>query len=136
MDALRRQLAPMANLAAENQRLSDLLAQATASRLDTNGASGTNLATDGRMAELARLRRQVETFQQQSNEVASLCYSSPPHWRTRLAYRGRQLAAGRSHPVNASGAALEILAASYGTDRTNLDVTAGLSDRIRGADLK
>jgi len=132
-DDLRRQLSKMAELTAENGRLSNLLAQANAPGPHPNGA------TDERLEELARLRLQVEAFHQQSNDIQSLRSDTVA---TRAALdeaakvRRASRLASRPNPGAANGAPFEILEASYGTDRTNMDVVAEVNDRIRGGSLK
>lgn len=134
-NALRRQLGKMAELAAENQRLSNLLAQASAPR----GATGANVATDERLEELARLRGQIEALHQQGTNVESLrADTRATHDKLEQARQAlhAQRMANRNHSATGNGAPLQILQASYGTDRTNLDVSAELGDRIRGGGLK
>jgi hypothetical protein len=138
-DDLRRQLSKMAEINAENQRLSNLLAEANARRPDPNGTTGTNVALDQRLKELARLRSEVEAFHQQTSDIESV-RSNTVATRAALdeaakARRASRLAS-RKTPGAANGAPLEILEADYGTDRTNMDVSAELSDRIRGGSLK
>jgi hypothetical protein len=138
-EALRRQLGQMAELTAENERLGHLLAQANAEGTNPDGTMSTNGAIDSRSGELARLRRQMEAFQQQSNDVISLRADT-------LATRGAlkeahqaQLASqkpARHDAGSNNGAALEILEADYGTARTNLEISAALNDRIRNGSLK
>lgn len=132
-DALNRQLSKMAELAAENRRLSKLLAQANDLRPHPNAA------TDERQEELARLRIQVEALRQQSSDFESL-HSDTVATRaaldeTRKVRRASRLAS-RPNPGAVNRAPFEILAARYGTDRTNMDVVAELNDRIRGDSLK
>ena len=133
-EALRRQLLQLASLAAENQQLSNLVAQES----QAGGAPGKPGAAEGRTEELAQLRRQVAGFQQQSNAAAQLRADTEATRKTLEATRREHRAqlASRSRLANASGSPLEILAASYGTERTNLDVTAGLGDRVRHGVLR
>jgi hypothetical protein len=138
-DDLRRQLSKMAEINAENQRLSNLLAAANSRRPDPNATTRTNVATDERLKELARLRSEVEAFHQQTNDIESL-RSDTVATRAALdeaakARRANRLAS-RPKPGVAKDAPLEILEARYGTDRTNMDVVAELNDRIRGGSLK
>lgn len=138
-DDLRRQLSKMAEINAENQRLSNLLAGASAHRPDPNGTTGTDVASDERLKELTRLRSEVEAFHQQTSDIESL-RSNTVATRAVLdeaakARRASRLAS-RPNPGAANGTPLEILEADYGTDRTNMDVSAELNDRIRSGSLK
>ena len=138
-DALRRQLAQMAELTAENERLSSLLAQANAHGANMDGTAGTHGATDPRLEELARLRRQVESFRQQNNDVESIrADTRATHDALKEAHEARLASRKPVHrdPGADNGAALEILEADYGTTRTNLEISAALNDRIRGGSLK
>lgn len=140
-DALSRELSQMTELAGENQRLVNLLAQAKAKAHDANpdGTISTNGATDPRLEELAQLRSQVQAFQQQSNEVASLrADTRATHDAIKEAHQA-QLASRKPvtrDPSANSAAPLQILEADYGTVRSNLDVSAALNDRIRSGSLK
>jgi hypothetical protein len=138
--ALRRQLGKIGELTAENQRLSNLLAQANAPRGTANGATRTNGAPDGRLAELARLRSQMEARRQQSNEVTSLRGDTRATRDAledaRQALHASRVASRRNHPGAADGGPLAILEADYGTERTNREISAELNDRIRGGSLK
>jgi hypothetical protein len=138
-DDLRRQLSKMAEINAENQRLSNLLAEANARRPDPNGTTGTNVASDERLKELARLRSEVEALHQKSRDIESLRADTRATRdaleEARQARRAERMAS-RKTPGVANGAPLEILKADYGTDSTNMDVSAELSDRIRGGSLK
>ena len=138
-DDLRRQLSKMAEINAENQRLSNLLAEANARRPDPNGTTGTNVASDERLKELAGLRSEVEALHQKNRDIESLRAdtraTSNALQEAHQARRASRLAS-RPNPGAANGAPLEILEADYGTDRTNMDVSAELSDRIRGGSLK
>jgi hypothetical protein len=138
-DALRRQLAKMAKLTADNQRLSNLLAQAKASHLHPDGTAGGNVARDERLEELARLRSEVDALRQQSNEVENLRADTlATHAELKAALQAQRAnrMAGGHDSGDASGGSLQILQAQYGTDSTNLDVSAALNDRIRGGSLK
>ena len=138
-DDLRRQLSKMAEINAENQRLSNLLVEAKARRPDPNGTTRTNFATDERLKELARLRSEVEALHQKNRDMESLRAdtraTSDALEEAHQARRAERMAS-RNNPGAANGAPLEILEADYGTDRTNMDVSAELSDRIRGGSLK
>jgi hypothetical protein len=126
----------MAALAAENQRLSHALAQAQAAQTSD---TPTNLVTNPGLQELAQLRSQLNTLLQQSNDVATLHADTHAVRDALEAARQSQRASRMLHRATrdaASSAPLEILEASYGTDRTNLDVSAELNDRVQGASLK
>lgn len=81
----------------------------------------------------------MEAFHQQSDDIQSLRSDTVA---TRAALeeaakvRRASRLASRTNPSAANGAPFEILEASYGTDRTNMDVIAELNDRIRGGSLK
>jgi hypothetical protein len=138
-DDLRRQLSKMAEINAKNQRLSNLLAEANARRPDPNGTTGTNVATEERLKELARLRSEVEALHQKNREIESLRADTRATSNAlQEAHQARRAGrmASRNNPGAANGAPLEILEADYGSDRTNMDVSAELSDRIRGGSLK
>jgi phage shock protein A len=133
--ALRQQLSQRDALTAENQRLSNLLAQPKSS---TNRTSERPEAeADERAKELVRLRGEVEALRQQSKEIETLRADAR---QARAARQGgpKPLNAGQSANSGAggSGAQLEILRADYGTANTNLDVAAELQDRVRGDSLK
>jgi hypothetical protein len=138
-DALRHQLTQMAELSAENERLSKLLAQANARGANTDGTTGTNGTMDPRLEELARLRSQVESFRQQNNDVESIrADTRATHDALKMAHDA-QLASrkpARHDPDTDNGAAFQILEADYGTTRSNLEVSAALYDRMRGGSLK
>jgi predicted membrane-bound mannosyltransferase len=136
-DVLRHELNRMAELTAENERLSNLLAQTNATHPD--GTAGTNAATDQRLEEMARLRKQVEAFRQQSNDVANLRADTRATGvaldEAAQAQRANRMAS-HHNSGDTNGAALAILEADYGTTQTNLDVTDAINDRIRGGNVK
>ena len=70
--ALRQQLSPMDECIAENQRLSNLVAQANGSLSRRNEQLKAPSATDERAKELLRLRGEVEALRQQSKEIETL----------------------------------------------------------------
>ena len=137
-DVLRRQLSNMGELTAENQRLSNLLSQANARRQSPIGTAGTNVLADKNREELARLRSQLTELRQQSNEVKSLRADTSATRDTLKQAHDAHRAQLMSHnnPGAASDASFQVLQASYGTDHTNLDVSAALNDRIRNGGLK
>jgi len=128
-DALRRQLSKLSKSANELQGKTNLLASTDA---------GTNAVTNERLDELEKLRRQVAELQQQNTNIQNLLADTRAV-RTALGQSRKSQLATPPHRINpdaTNGAPLEILQASYGTDRTNLDVSAQLTDRIRGGRLK
>ena len=137
-DVLRRQLSNMEELTAENQRLSNLLSQANARRQHAIGTTGTNIVVDKNREELARLRSQLEALRQQSNEVANLDADTRATRdalkQSHDAHRAQLMS--HNNPGAASDASFQVLQASYGTDHTNLDVSAEVNDRIRNGGLK
>lgn len=133
-DALRDQLKKMAELTAENERLSNLLAQAKAARLHPDGTTGT-IATNSPAAELARLRSEVAALHQQSQNLDRLrADTRATHDELKAIHDAQR--ASRHNSGNANGDSFEILEADYGTTHSNLDVAAELNDRIRGGSLK
>lgn len=132
-DTLRRQLDKMAALIAENQRLSNLLAQANTS------LPRTNVPTDGRLEELARLREQAKELHADVNNAERLRADTIAA-RVALDEARKARRASRQaslpDPGGSSDAPFEIVSAQYGTDKTNMDVTAELNDRIHGGNLK
>jgi hypothetical protein len=88
-------------------------------------------STDNSRSELERLRAAVEGLRGQTNEITAL----------RTETRRLRAALRNSGTVPASGASdgapwIEIVEAKYGTDSTNIDVSAELNARIRGDSLK
>src|SRR5437667_5415972 len=71
-DGLRQRLSQMDKLAAENQRLSNLVAEATGLPSRSNRPAEASPATDERAKELFRLRGEVEALRQQSREIETL----------------------------------------------------------------
>jgi DNA repair exonuclease SbcCD ATPase subunit len=126
-EALRRQLDALPALLADHQQSSNRLAHANTT------------ATESQAVELARLRRDVEDLRQTTNEIATLRAdtrttreSLKEAQKTQLASRAQAVA----QQAAATNAPFQILAASYGSDRTNVDVLAELLDRMRGDTLK
>ena len=137
--ALQEQLSQADGLSAENQRLSNLVAQANGAPSRTAERSEGPSATDERAKELERLRGEVEALRQQGKEAEALREDT------------RRIRAARDNGVRAPNAAgvakagnvamvngspFEIVRAEYGTETTNMDVAAELSERIRGDGLK
>lgn len=137
-DVLRDQLSKMGEVTAENQRLSNLLSQANAQRQSPTGM-GTNVVTDEPREELARLRSQLEELRGQSNKIENLRADTRATQaaldQAHTAHRTDRMA-NRNNPVATSDESFQVLQASYGTDHTNLDVSAELNDRIRNGGLK
>jgi len=138
-DAVRHQLDKMAGLTAENQRLSNLLAQAKAPHMHQDETAGGNVAPDDRREELARLRSEVEALRQQSKDVESLrADTRATQEALKEAHEAQRASRMAAHPDagDTNSAAFEVLEAYYGTDRTSLEVSAALNDRIRNGSLK
>lgn len=136
-NSLRERLSQMDKLVAENQRLSNLVAEANGSLSGPNRAADVSPAADGPAQELARLRGQVETFDQQSKEIETL-RANTREARAAAETAGKNVSsAANSHAATtANGSQFELLRADYWTDKTNLDVAAELRERIRGDSLK
>ena len=132
----RQQLSQMPLLFAENQRLSNLVAEENGSLSPPNRAAKPSLATDESM-ELVRLRGEVKALQKQNREIEELqadTRETRAAAETALTATGVNPAAGSATSANGSG--FELLGANYWTATTNLDVTAELRKRIRGDILK
>ncbi len=136
-NTLRQRLSQTRELLAENQRLSNLVARANAP--PSRPGPAPDPAAEEREKEIVRLRGEVAALRQQNQEIETLRADT------------RQLRAGReaalktlnaspsdssSGAATASGLELEILSAGYWTEKTNLDVTAELRDRVRRGSLK
>jgi hypothetical protein len=137
--ALRQQLSQLAQLTAEDHRLSDLVAQAAAPQAPLHDQTKTPAATDGRLQELVRLRSEVEALRQQSKEIEVLRADTRQVRAAQGTGRYPQHAgntAGGNPSMTASGSQLEILSADYGTVHTNMDVAEELREKIRGDGLK
>jgi hypothetical protein len=137
--ALQQQLSPRDKLIAENQRLSNLVVQVKGSPSRPNQRSEAPSATDERVKELVRLRREVEGLRQQSNEIETLRQDTRQVRAARengLKTQNAGQAATANNGLAANGSQLEVLKAEYWTANTNLDVTEALSGRIRGDGLK
>ena len=138
-DVLRGRLSKMGDITAENRRLSNLLSQANARSQRPTETTSTNVVTDEAREELARLRSQVKALDRQSNQLEKLRGDTlATRAALEQAYSANRTNRLISHnnPPAANGASFEILEASYGTDHTNLDVSAALNDRIRNGGLK
>lgn len=137
-NALRGQLRQMAELVAENQRLSNLQLPTNASRANAIGSTNTNAAASNDRAELERLRSVVEQFSQRSNEVQTLRADTGATLTALQAAHDAHRANRMTYHNNtaANDSSFQVLQASYGTDSTNLDVAAELNDRIHNGALK
>jgi hypothetical protein len=136
---LRQRLSQMDKLAAENQRLSNLIAEANGLPARTSRPAEASLAADDPANELVRLRGEVEALRQQSKELESLRANTREvrvAAETALKTRNTNQAANSQSATPANGSQFELLRADYGTERTNLDVAAELRERIRGDSLK
>jgi hypothetical protein len=137
--ALQQRLSPMDKLIAENQRLSNLVAQAEGSPSGPNRRVAVPSATDERAKELVRLRKEVVALRQQSKEIESLREDTRQARATRensLKSQNAGRSARTGSGTSANGSQLEILQAQYWTANTKMDVTDALSERIRGDGLK
>lgn len=137
--ALRQQLSPMDECIAENQRLSNLVAQANGSQSRRNEQLKAPLATDERAKELLRLRGEVEALRQQSKEIETLREDTRQVRAARetgLKTQNAGQAAKSNSGLTSSGSQLEVLKAEYWTDNARMDVAAELRERIRGDGLK
>jgi hypothetical protein len=136
---LRAQLGRRAELERDGLELSNQLAQAQARREGGGATSGTNFVADERRDELVRLRKEIETFQQESNELVSLRADTRAAHDALAVVREAQHAARKARQraaANLSDAPMEVLQASYGTSETNLDVTDALNARVKKGSLK
>jgi hypothetical protein len=135
-NALRGRLGQRAELLAENQSLSNLLAEATPAPSRPSGSAVASPARSGAAQELARLRREVEALRQQSKEIETL------RANTRETRAAAETAVRNARAANTpgtgttNGSQLEVLRADYWTDHTSMDVAAELRERIRGDSLK
>jgi hypothetical protein len=139
-NAFQKQLSQMDEVAADNLRLSNLLARAnTSPSLIGEERARNNSAADVQTQELAQLRGEMETLRQQSKEVENLRADTR---QVRAAQESGPQTQSASHvaaiynPAAADGSQFEILKAEYWTEKTNMDVAPELRDRIRGGSLK
>src|SRR5712671_3789613 len=130
---LRQRLSQMDKLAAENQCLSNLVAEANGLSVRTSRPAEVSLAADEPAQELVRLRGEVEALRQQSKEIETLRANTREvraTAETALKTKNANQAANNQSTTPANGSQLELLRADYGTERTNLDVAAELRERI------
>ncbi len=138
-DGLRQRLSQMDELSAENQRLSSLV---MASKRSAGGDASTPreaLATDEPSDELTRLRSEAQALREQGKEIEKLQANTREvrvSAETALKSKNVPRAAGGTIASAGNGSQLEVVAANYWTDNTNLDVSDALRDRIRGDSLK
>lgn len=134
--SLRQQLIPMDQFAAQNLKLSNLLAQANAFLSIPDGQLRTFPAPD---EELLRLRAERDSLRQQSNEIQTL-REDTRQARAALKNSLETQIAGKPaktrQETTSSGSQFEILKAEYWTDHARMDVTEELRERIRGDHLK
>ena len=127
--ALQQQFDQMASLAAENERLSNLVAQASRSQSPPDDQSRELLRLRGEVGVLRQQSQELETLREDTRQARAALESSR---KTQNA--GQPANTGNEMPSKASQ--LQILKAEYWTDNARLDVTGELRDRIRGDSLK
>ena len=138
-NGLRERLSQSDKLVAENQRLSNLLAETNGLPARPNRSADVSLATVEPAKELVRLRGEVDALRQQSKEIETLRANTREvraTAETALKTENANLAANNRGATTDTGSQFELLSADYGTGNTNLDVTAELRERIRGDSLK
>ena len=126
---LRQQFDQMASLAAENERMSNLVAKASRSQA----------LPDDQSRELLRLRGEVGVLRQQSKELETLredTRQARAALESSLKRQNAGQAANTGNGLPSKASQLEILKAEYWTDKARMDVTGELRDRIRGDSLK
>ena len=131
--ALRERLSQTDQVIAENQRLSNLVAQASGPPSRPSERLEAPSGTDERLKELVHLRGEVEALRQQSKEIETLredtrqaraVQNNGPV--TQSAGQAATMSSGMT--TNAPG--LQILSAEYWTENTRLDVTAALAAKF------
>jgi hypothetical protein len=133
--ALREQLSQMDQVIAENQRLSNLVAQAKDSPARPTSRPEVPLSTDVRSKELVRLRGEVEALRQQSKEIAALREDTRQVRAAQNSVPVTQSAgqvAATSSGTATNGSQFEILKAEYWTEKATLDVTGELTRKVLG----
>jgi hypothetical protein len=136
-NGLRQRLSEMEQLVAENQRLSNLVAEANGSPSPPNRAVEASLATDEPVKDLVRLRSEVKALQQQNEEIQQLQANTREiRASAENALKATAVNTAAGSATSAGGSGFELLRADYSTATTNLDVTAELRQRIRGDSLK
>jgi hypothetical protein len=137
--ALHQQLSQRDEVIAENQRLSNLVAQANGAPSRPNERLQAPSATDERLKELVRLRGEVEVLRQQSKEIEKLREDTRQLHAAReggLKTPNAGQAATTSNGTLVNGSPFEIVKAEYWTENTNMDVAAELRERIGSDGLK
>ena len=135
-NALREHLSQMDQVIAENQRLSNLVAQASSSPSQPSERSEAPSPTDERLKELVRLRGEVEALRQQSKEIETLREDTR---QVRAAQQNGPVtpsagqAATMGSGITTNGPELQILSAEYWTDKARMEVTGVLAEKLRGA---
>jgi hypothetical protein len=140
-DAFRRQLAGSAGISAKAHRPysgTSAPAPSAGPQSATPEAAPTamdapNAAPETEEQEIARLHRELDSLQQQHNEIQNIRADTR---QLRAARRNILNSASPGASPSASASDLEIVSASYWTDTTNLDVAEELRDRIRQDSLK
>ncbi|MEY2427180.1 MAG: beta-lactamase class [Verrucomicrobiota bacterium] len=136
-NALRGRVSQMNPLVAENQRLSNLVAEANGLPSRPNRTADVSVTADDPAQELARLRREAESLRQQTSEIETLrANTAETRASAETAAKHFKEASNRLAPSTSNGSQLELLRADYWTANTNLDVASELRDRIRGDSLK
>jgi hypothetical protein len=137
--ALRERLSQMDQVIAENQRLSNLVAQASGPPSLPSERSEAPSGTDDRLQELVHLRGEVEVLRQQSKEIETLREDTR---QARAVQNNGPVtpsagqAAGMSSGMTTNGPGLQILSAEYWTENARLDVTAALAAKFSSDPLK
>jgi hypothetical protein len=133
--ALRERLSQMAQVMAENQRLSNLVTPANGSPSRPNERAEAPSGTDERFKELVRLRDEVEALRQQSKEIEMLREDTR---QARAAQKNGPVsqsagqAATISPGIPTNGSPFQILRAEYWTENATIDVTGELTEKLRG----
>ena len=139
-NAMRQQVRRMDKLLTENQRLSRLAAEAKTPRSQLKSADELLSSNDEQAKELIRLRAEVDALHRESKELETL-RADTRRARASLeaaaaTQRANRSANGYNSIPGSSGSGFEIVSANYWTDKTNLDVSDELRERIRGDTLK
>lgn len=131
--SLRQQLSQMPQLLAENERLSNLIAEENGSPSPPDPTAETSHESK----DLDRLRGEVKALQQQNKEIQQLqANTRETRAAVETAMRAADVNPATGNGTSGNGSGFELLVANYWTTTTNLDVTAELRKRIRGDTLK
>jgi outer membrane translocation and assembly module TamA len=137
--ALRQQLDQMASLVEENERLSNLVAQASRSQSRPDERLEAQSLSDEQSLELLRLRGEVGALREQSKELETLREENR-QVRAALGSGHKAQNAGQAATADKGAASKEsqfqILRAEYWTQNARLDVTEELRERILEDKLK